>query len=116
MSDLTVPEEDWLALKDCSIHMDLTEIVQTGRKLVKSQSKELCRGFLILNEEILVKASEGELVGHLRNCMKKEIKKEKKVEENVIERIRKGCIEEKEVLDYPEKVCIEEGNHSIETN
>ena len=47
-------KEDWFALKECSIHMDLTEIVQTGKQLVAIQSKELCYGFLVLNEEVLL--------------------------------------------------------------
>ena len=71
MQGLSVTNEDWIALKECSIHMDLTEIVQTGKQLVATQSKELCYGFLVLNEEILLKASEEELVQQLKQCIEK---------------------------------------------
>lgn len=99
MQGLSVTNEDWIALKECSIHMDLTEIVQTGKQLVATQSKELCYGFLVLNEEILLKASEEELVQQLKQCVKKKEEKEEIKEKSIIEKIKNGIIEEQEIFE-----------------
>ena len=98
MKGLSVTKEDWFALKECSIHMDLTEIVQTGKQLVAIQSKELCYGFLVLNEEVLLKASEDELVQQLKQCIEKKEKKEKREEKSIIEKIKNGIIEEQDIF------------------
>ena len=79
--------------------MDLTEIVQTGKQLVAIQSKELCYGFLVLNEEILLKASEEELVQQLKQCIEKKEKKEEIKEKSIIEKIKNGIIEEQELFE-----------------
>ena len=99
MQGLSVTNEDWIALKECSIHMDLTEIVQTGKQLVATQSKELCYGFLVLNEEILLKVSEEELVQQLKQCVEKKEEKEKIKEKSMIEKIKNGIIEEQELFE-----------------
>ena len=99
MQGLSVTNEDWIALKECSIHMDLTEIVQTGKQLVATQSKELCYGFLVLNEEILLKASEEELVQQLKQCIEKKEEKEEIKEKSMIEKIKNGIIEEQELFE-----------------
>lgn len=99
MKGLSVTNEDWIALKECSIHMDLTEIVQTGKQLVATQSKELCYGFLVLNEEILLKASEEELVQQLKQCIEKKEEKEEIKEKSIIEKIKNGIIEEQELFE-----------------
>ena len=79
--------------------MDLTEIVQTGKQLVAIQSKELCYGFLVLNKEVLLKASEDELVQQLKQCIEKKEKKEKREEKSMIEKIKNGIIEEQELFE-----------------
>ena len=98
MQGLSVTKEEWFALKECSIHMDLTEIVQIGKQLVAIQSKELCYGFLVLNEEILLKASEEELVQQLKQCVKKKEEKEEIKEKSIIEKIKNGVIEEQDIF------------------
>lgn len=59
--------EEWKKLRQSGIHMDLPEVLLTGKELVQIKNPDITRGFLLFTEDLLTKACETELLRSLRS-------------------------------------------------